>query len=62
MNAIEERTDASLSEMKAEMRTEREEMTVSLETRIKGNNENFEVLRGTLVSRMDIDQARANAV
>jgi actin-like ATPase involved in cell morphogenesis len=41
------KTDANLREMKAE---------------IRANNQRFEVLRSTLVSRMDIHQARTEAV
>jgi ADP-glucose pyrophosphorylase len=40
---METKADAHLKEMKAELRV---------------NNEKFEVLRGTLVSRMDIQEAR----
>jgi hypothetical protein len=59
-----ERTEGNLREMKAEIRTSREEMrtdqekmTVSLEAKIDVNSEKFEAHRGTLVSRMGIDQA-----
>jgi hypothetical protein len=42
MQAAQERTGANITEMKAEIRV---------------NNENFEALLGTLVSRMNIHQA-----
>jgi hypothetical protein len=45
--AVKERTDANLREMKAEIKT---------------NNEKFEVLGGTLLSRMDIHQTRIEAM
>jgi hypothetical protein len=40
-----------------EIRTDREEITAGLEANTDANNEKFEVLRGTLVSRLDIYQA-----
>jgi hypothetical protein len=68
MNVIEERPDASLREMKAEvstsreeMRTDQSEMTARLEAKIEDNNEMFEALLGTLVSRMDIHETRTEA-
>jgi hypothetical protein len=42
MKAVQETTDVNLTEMKAETRA---------------NNKKFDVLQGTLVSRMDIHQA-----
>jgi hypothetical protein len=45
---MQERTDANLREMMAEIKTNREEMTARLEAKIEANNEKFEVLRGTL--------------
>jgi predicted glycoside hydrolase/deacetylase ChbG (UPF0249 family) len=47
MKALQERTDANLREVKAEIRT---------------NNEKFEVLQGDLVSWMDIHEARTEAM
>jgi hypothetical protein len=54
--------------MKAEIRTNREEtridqeeMAARLEAKIEDKNEMSEVLRGTLVSRMDIHQSRTEA-
>jgi hypothetical protein len=55
MNAIEERI---LAKMGAEMKTSQERM----EARRDATNEMFEVLRGTLVSRMDIHLARTQAI
>jgi hypothetical protein len=58
---MEERNDAILWEMKAETRNNREEkrtdqdeMTARLEAKIEVNNGKFEVLRGTLISWIDI--------
>jgi hypothetical protein len=50
MNVTEERMEASLREM----RTNQEEITANLVAKIEADNEKFEVLRGTLISRMDI--------
>jgi hypothetical protein len=75
MNVMHERTNANLQKMEAnikefktkiktnreEMRTNQEEMTARLEALIVANNENFEVLRSALVSRMDIHQTRTES-
>jgi hypothetical protein len=63
------KTDASLGEMKAEMRTDQEEMVARLEAMMQNNqekmeariDEKFEVLRGTLISLMDIHQEKMEA-
>jgi hypothetical protein len=44
-------------EMMAEMKTNEER----LEAKIEGNKQKFEVLRGTLVSRMDAHQSKTEA-
>jgi hypothetical protein len=44
MNAMKERMDTILRELKAEMRTNQEEMTARVEARIGANNKKFEVL------------------
>jgi hypothetical protein len=46
MNVTQEKMEARLKEMKAEM---------------KANNETFEVLRGTLVAQINIHEARTQA-
>jgi hypothetical protein len=46
--------DASVKEMK-------EEMIARLEAKIEANKEMVELLRGTLVSRMDAHQAKVEA-
>jgi hypothetical protein len=68
MNAVEKRTGANLRETKAEirnnreeMRTDQAEMTARLEDKIEANNGKFEVLLGTVISRMEIRQARTEA-
>jgi predicted glycoside hydrolase/deacetylase ChbG (UPF0249 family) len=47
-----------MAKMKAEMKTKQERM----EAKIEANNEKFEVLLGTLISWMDIHQARAETI
>jgi hypothetical protein len=49
----------------AEIRTNKAKMDANqerTEAKIEANNEKFEVLRGTLVSWMDIDQARTVSI
>jgi copper homeostasis protein CutC len=58
MNVMQERTDTSLKEIKAEIKTNQEEMMVRLESKIEANNEKFEVLPGSPISQTDIHQAR----
>jgi hypothetical protein len=62
VNVMVERMDTNLREMKAEMRTDQEEMTARVEAKIEASNEKFEVLQDTLVSQMDIHQARTEAM
>jgi hypothetical protein len=56
------KTDVNLKEMKEEMRADqellKEEMLAMMEARIEANNEKFEVLQDSLVSRMDVHHAR----
>jgi hypothetical protein len=72
MNIMGEKTDTSVRKMKAEIRTNREEMrssreemrtdqegiTARLGAKIETNKEKIEFLRGTLISRKDINQVR----
>jgi hypothetical protein len=44
------------------MRTDQEEMTGRLEAKIEDNNKKFEVLQDTLISQVDIHQARTEAM
>jgi peptidoglycan hydrolase CwlO-like protein len=51
--------------MKDEMRTNQEKMDAKIDAsqeKMEGNNEKFEVLRGTLVSRMDIHEGRTMSI
>jgi hypothetical protein len=57
MERMVERLVAAIEKMDAKRR--HQEKT---EARINANNEKFEVLRGTLVSRMDTHQARTKAI
>jgi hypothetical protein len=52
------KADASLREMRAEMLAKMETKQERLDARIEANNEKFEVLEGTFVSRMDADHGK----
>jgi hypothetical protein len=61
IDANQENTDDNLRKMKDEMRTNQEKIDSNqekMEARMNASNEKFEVLPGTVVSWMDIHQAR----
>jgi hypothetical protein len=69
MNGMEERTNAkvgtSLEKLEAEVETNQEKMTARLEAKIEAkmdsHHEKYEVFRDTLVSWMDIHQAKTES-
>jgi hypothetical protein len=61
MEVEQERTDAIPREMKAEIRTNQEEIMARLEAKIEANNEKSETLQGTPVSQTDAHHAKTEA-
>jgi hypothetical protein len=62
MDANQEEMKANQAKTDADLRDMRDEITARLETEIETNNEKFEVLQNTFVSKMDIHLAQPEVV